>query len=36
MLVQLAAAGFAGIAVLGRLYWRRLAAFFRKPRPPGT
>ena len=35
MLVQLAAAGFAGVAVLARLYWRRLVAFLRGPRDPG-
>ena len=32
MLVQLAAAGFAGLAVLGRLYWRRLKAWLQSLR----
>lgn len=30
MLVQLAAAGFAGVAVLVKLYWKRLKSRFSK------
>lgn len=34
MLAQLAAAGFAGVAVLVRMYWARIVARFKSDKKP--
>ena len=34
MLVQLAAAGFAGLVVLAKVYWKRLKDRIKGPPPP--
>lgn len=35
LLLQALLGGFAGLAVLGRLYWRRITARFSRRRDPG-